>query len=181
MILPDHEIEKRLQNGLEITPYDPACLNPASYDVRLCGAYKWQRTDSSDYADTADLSQERYFSAVFSDKYRLCVMPGDFFLMSTQERFKIPTDLVAILSGKSSLGRIGLVIHATAGFIDPGFEGNITLEVSNVGRKPILLYPGMRIGQLSFTQLSSPCRTPYGGSGSHYQDQTGPQESRYNL
>lgn len=186
MVLPDHEIEKRAYDASLVNPFDLAQLNPASYDVRLYGHYKWQRTDNNSgdiYNDTICLEGNHEYGSCFIGSYGMIVEPGGFYLMSTKERFIIPSDLVANVSGKSSLGRVGLTIHSTAGFIDPGFRGQITLEVSNAGSKPIVLYENMKIAQVSFTQLSSPCRTPYGsqGLGSHYQGQEGPQISRYKI
>jgi len=107
--------------------------------------------------------------------------PGEFVLGSTLERVTLPDDLVARLEGKSSLGRLGLLIHSTAGFIDPGFDGHVTLELSNVANLPITIYPGMKIGQLSFVQMSEPAETPYGSGalGSKYQGQRGPTPSKY--
>ena len=107
--------------------------------------------------------------------------PGEFVLGSTLERIRLPDDLVARLEGKSSLGRLGLLIHSTAGFIDPGWDGHVTLELSNVANLPITIYYGMKIGQLSFMQLSEPAQTPYGSGdlGSKYQGQQGPTPSRY--
>jgi dCTP deaminase len=107
--------------------------------------------------------------------------PGEFVLGSTLERLTLPDDLVARLEGKSSLGRLGLLIHSTAGFIDPGFDGHVTLELSNVANLPITIYPAMKIGQLSFVQMSEPAETPYGSGslGSKYQGQRGPTPSRY--
>jgi len=107
--------------------------------------------------------------------------PGEFVLGSTLERIRLPDDLVARLEGKSSLGRLGLLIHSTAGFIDPGWDGHVTLELSNVANLPITIYPGMKIGQISFMQMSEPATTPYGASsiGSKYKGQMGPTPSRY--
>ena len=107
--------------------------------------------------------------------------PGEFVLGSTRERVALPDDLVARLEGKSSLGRLGLLIHSTAGYVDPGWDGDLTLELSNVANLPITIYPGMKIGQLSFVQLSEPAEKPYGseGIGSKYQGQRGPTPSRY--
>jgi dCTP deaminase len=107
--------------------------------------------------------------------------PGEFVLGSTLERVAVPTDLVARVEGKSSLGRLGLVIHSTAGFIDAGFDGHVTLELANLANLPITLYPGMKIGQISFIKMTSPAEKPYGSGakGSKYQGQRGPTPSRY--
>jgi dCTP deaminase len=108
--------------------------------------------------------------------------PGEFVLGSTREYVKLPNDLVARLEGKSSLGRLGLLIHSTAGYVDPGFEGHLTLELSNVANLPITIYPNMKIGQISFFKLTSEAENPYGSSavGSKYQGQRGPTPSKYN-
>ena len=108
--------------------------------------------------------------------------PGEFVLAVTMERVEVPTDLVGRLDGKSSLGRLGLIVHSTAGFVDPGFKGRLTLELTNLTNLPIQLYPGMPVSQISFSELSSPAETPYGKmSGSKYQGQSGPEASRYYL
>jgi dCTP deaminase len=104
--------------------------------------------------------------------------PGEFVLGSTLERVAIPDDLVARLEGKSSLGRLGLLIHSTAGYVDPGWDGYLTLELSNVANLPITIYPGMKIGQISFFRLTTPADTPYGSAGNKYQGQRGPTASR---
>jgi len=115
------------------------------------------------------------------DERPFILHPGEFVLGSTLERVTLPDDLVARLEGKSSLGRLGLLIHSTAGFIDPGWDGHVTLELSNVANLPITIYHGMKIGQISFMQLSEPTSTPYGSAslGSKYQGQRGPTPSRY--
>jgi dCTP deaminase len=107
--------------------------------------------------------------------------PGEFVLAVTLERVEIPDDLVGRLDGKSSLGRLGLIVHSTAGFVDPGFRGRLTLELTNVANLPITLYLGMPVSQISFSQLSTPADRPYGSSGSKYQEQSGPEPSRYYL
>ncbi|MFB6094989.1 MAG: dCTP deaminase, partial [Halodesulfurarchaeum sp.] len=118
-------------------------------------------------------------SATASDEGHFIVHPGDFVLGTTKERVEIPDDLIAHVEGRSSLGRLAIVVHATAGIVDPGYQGQITLELSNLGNAPVALRPGMRISQLTFTELTSPAERPYGEErGSKYQDQSGPQASR---
>ncbi len=126
-------------------------------------------------------AQEELTEEVEIDDRPFILHPGEFVLGSTLERITLPDDLVARLEGKSSLGRLGLLIHSTAGFIDPGWDGHVTLELSNVANLPITIYYGMKIGQISFMQLSEPTSTPYGSSslGSKYQGQRGPTPSRY--
>lgn len=162
MILPDHAIIAEVDNGrLVIDPWDPALVQPASVDVLLGDTFIDQ-----DIPGTG--------------KFPLLLYPGRFILASTVEYFEIPDDLVGRLEGKSSLGRLGLSIHATAGFVDPGFRGQLTLELSNVSSRPIQLTAGMKIAQMSFHRLESACRKPYGHPdlGSKYQGQTGPTVSR---
>ena len=156
MILSDRTITERLERGdLKVTPLADNAVQPASVDLRL---------------DARLLIVPEEFWAV-----RYCLEPGQFILGSTVEWVEIPADLVGRLEGKSSLARLGLVIHSTAGFIDPGFRGNITLELSNVSDRAIWLQSLMPIGQISFTQMTTPAMRPYGtdGLGSHYQGQTG--------
>ena len=168
MILSDRDIEAAIQQGhIVIEPYDPDELQPASYDIRL--------GDQLRLPDAAGTSK-----LVTFEEYEL--KPQEFVLGTTVERIQVPDFLVGRIEGKSSLGRMGLSIHTTAGFIDPGFRGPLTLEIYNHSQVPITLRAGQHIGQLSFTQLTSPARRPYGstGLGSHYQDQVGPTASWIN-
>ena len=159
MILPDRQIRERAVTEGLISPYNESQLQPASYDIRL-GLDIW----------VPDLQEGRTISKEVFNLYK-----SEFILGTSIERVKIPNDLVARIEGKSSLARIGLLIHLTAGFIDPGFEGTITLEMMNTSSIPVKLVPGMRIAQLSFMQLAEPCQTPYGHDqlDSHYQGQNG--------
>ena len=160
MVLSDATIARFLAEGrMEIDPYDDTLLQPSSVDVRV----------------------DRLFRVFHNNRYPFILHPGEFVLGSTLERIRLPDDLVARLEGKSSLGRLGLLIHSTAGFIDPGWDGHVTLELSNVANLPITIYPGMKIGQISFMQMTEPAATPYGASelGSKYKGQTGPTPSRY--
>jgi len=169
MVLSEHDILKAMDNGLSITPFNPHLLQPASLDVTLSNQFRLFH----DYGNTLDVKEHVDLTElVFRDSYTL--HPGEFILASTVEKVCIPNWLVAQLMGKSTLGRMGLMVHITAGFIDPGFCGQITLEIANVNRIPIRIHAGMAIGQLSFTQLSSPCEHPYGPArGNHYQGQEG--------
>jgi dCTP deaminase len=184
VILSDRDILARLESGdLRIEPLaDPATqVQPASVDLRLGTEFlEFQRANISCIhpdrsAEVAEYVDETHVPE--GDEFVL--HPGDFVLGSTVERIAVPDDLVAHVEGRSSLGRLAVVIHATAGLADPGFEGHVTLELSNLGTAPVALSPGMRISQITFTELSSPAERPYGAErGSKYQDQTGPQASR---
>jgi dCTP deaminase len=162
MPLSDGTIIKRVnrQGGLEIIPFSPGQLQPASYDVKLSGEYR-------------DLEGEHWQSS----EHRM--IPGEFLLAATEEWFRIPDNMIARIEGKSSWGRKGLIVHATAGFIDPGFEGNLTLEMANLAHRPIVLQKGALIAQLSFDLLDIAALRPYGHPllGSHYQGDRGPQPS----
>ena len=154
MVLSDRTIREQIAAGrLLIDPFDDALLQPSSVDLRVDGAFRVFRNNRQPFI----------------------LHPGEFVLGSTLERVGIPDDLVARLEGKSSLGRLGLLIHSTAGYIDPGFEGQITLEFSNVASLPIAIHAGMRIGQISFLQMTTPVDRPYQGK---YQGQAGPTSSR---
>ncbi len=181
MVLSDRTIQRLLAEGrIEIDPYDPALLQPSSVDVRVDRYFRVFRNSRYPYIDVKQ-EQEDLTELVEIDGDPFILHPGEFVLGSTLERVRLPDDLVARLEGKSSLGRLGLLIHSTAGFIDPGWDGHVTLELSNVANLPITIYHGMKIGQLSFVQLSEPAASPYGsdGLGSKYQGQQGPTPSRY--
>ena len=181
MVLSDRTIQRLLDEGrIEIDPYDGTLLQPSSVDVRVDRFFRVFRNSRYPYIDVKQ-AQEELTELVTIDEEPFILHPGEFVLGSTLERIRLPDDLVARLEGKSSLGRLGLLIHSTAGFIDPGFDGHVTLELSNVANLPITIYPGMKIGQLSFVQMSEPAETPYGsgGLGSKYQGQRGPTPSRY--
>jgi dCTP deaminase len=181
MVLADRTIARLLEAGrIEIEPYDPALLQPSSVDVRVDRYFRVFRNNLYPHIDVK-LPQEDLTELVEIDEQPFILHPGEFVLGSTLERVRLPDDLVARLEGKSSLGRLGLLIHSTAGFIDPGFDGHVTLELSNVANLPITIYAGMKIGQLSFVELSEPAAAPYGAAalGSKYQGQKGPTPSRY--
>ncbi len=184
MILSDRDIRHRLEEGdLEITPLeDPELqIQPASVDLRLGREFlEFQRTNIPCIHPDRDEETEKYVSETVVDETDDFVLhPGDFVLGTTIERVSVPPDLIAHVEGRSSLGRLAIVVHATAGLADPGYRGQITLELSNLGAAPVALTPGMRISQLTFTELTSPAERPYGEDrGSKYQGQEGPQASR---
>ena len=181
MVLSDRTIRRLLEEGrIEIDPYDPALLQPSSVDVRVDRYFRVFHNARYPYIDVRK-PQDDLTEAVEIDREPFILHPGEFVLGSTLERVRLPDDLVARLEGKSSLGRLGLLIHSTAGFIDPGWDGHVTLELSNVANLPITIYHGMKIGQLSFMQLTEAAEAPYGSSGlgSKYQGQRGPTPSRY--
>jgi dCTP deaminase len=184
MILSDRDILRRLEAGdLVIDPLDDPDLQvqPASVDLRLGREFlEFRRTNISCIHPEDEREVSEYVDeTVVEDGEDFVLHPGDFVLGTTKERVEIPPDLIAHVEGRSSLGRLAIVVHATAGLCDPGYRGQITLELSNLGSAPVALTPGMRVSQLTFTELSSPAERPYGsGRGSKYQDQTGPQASR---
>src|SRR4051794_5951269 len=181
MVLSDRTIERLLGEGrIEVDPYDASLLQPSSVDVRVDRYFRVFRNNRYPHIDVKS-EQEDLTEQVEIDDEPFILHPGEFVLGSTLERVRLPDDLVARLEGKSSLGRLGLLIHSTAGFIDPGFDGHVTLELSNVANLPITIYRGMKIGQVSFMQLTEPAETPYGSGkiGSKYQGQQGPTPSRY--
>nr|WP_208400449.1 dCTP deaminase [Amycolatopsis granulosa] len=183
-MLSDRDLRKELEAGrLGIDPFDPAMLQPSSIDVRLDRFFRVFNNSQYTHIDPK-LQQDELTSLVEKDGDDAFVLhPGEFVLASTFELVSLPDDLAGRLEGKSSLGRLGLLTHSTAGFIDPGFTGHITLELSNVANLPITLWPGMKIGQLCLFRLTSPAENPYGSPavGSRYQGQRGPTPSRAYL
>lgn len=181
MLLSDRDIRKSLDAGrIRLTPLERELIQPASIDVRLDRYFRLFDNHRYSVIDPA-ISQPKLTRMVETVGTEPFVLhPGEFVLGATYERVNLADDIAARLEGKSSLGRLGLLTHSTAGFIDPGFDGHVTLELSNTATMPILLYPGMKIGQLCFFELSSPAEAPYGSSkaGSHYQGQRGPTPSR---
>jgi dCTP deaminase len=181
MLLSDRDIRAALDAGrLGIDPFDSAMVQPSSIDVRLDRFFRVFNNARYTHIDPA-LQQDDLTTLVEpAGEEPFVLHPGEFVLGSTLEIVRIPDDLAARLEGKSSLGRLGLLTHSTAGFVDPGFSGHITLELSNVANLPITLWPGMKIGQLCLFQLTSPAEHPYGSAvyGSRYQDQRGPTPSR---
>jgi len=183
VVLSDRDIRAAIDAGrIGIDPFDPRCLQPASVDVRLDRQFRVFRSSRHAYIDLAK-GVDDITELVTVGAEPFILHPGEFVLGSTLERVRLADDIVSRVEGKSSLGRLGLLIHSTAGFIDPAWDGHITLELSNVNTIPITLYPGMRVGQLSFFPLSSAAERPYGSPelGSSYQGQTGPTPSRYRL
>jgi len=181
MLLSDRDIAAEIKAGrVQVEPFDPKMIQPSSVDVRLDRFFrvfenhKYEVIDPS--VEQPDLTRE---VAVSPDDFFI-LHPGEFVLASTYEVITLPDDIAGRLEGKSSLGRLGLLTHSTAGFIDPGFSGHITLELSNVANLPVKLYPGMKIGQLCLIKLSSSAEHPYGSAvyGSRYQGQRGPTPSK---
>jgi dCTP deaminase len=182
MVLSDRTIRRLIADGrIRIEPFDPALMQPSSLDVRVDRYFRVFRNSRYPYIDVKAAQEDLTELVCVEDGEAFILHPGEFVLGSTLERVTLPDDLVARLEGKSSLGRLGLLIHSTAGFIDPGWDGHVTLELSNVANLPITIYPGMKIGQLSFVRLDAPAERPYGseGIGSKYQGQRGPTPSRY--
>jgi dCTP deaminase len=184
MLLSDRDIKASIAEGrLGLEPYDAGLVQPSSIDVRLDRFFRVFNNSRYTHIDPA-LQQDDLTTQVEPDGDEPFVLhPGEFVLGSTFESVSLPDDLAGRLEGKSSLGRLGLLTHSTAGFIDPGFSGHITLELSNVANLPITLWPGMKIGQLCLFRLTSPALHPYGSAeyGSRYQGQRGPTPSRAHL
>jgi dCTP deaminase len=182
VLLSDKDIRAEVAAGrVMLDPWDPDMVQPSSIDVRLDKFFRLFDNHRYPYIDpAADQPDLTRLVEVDEEEDSLVLHPGEFVLGSTYETVSLPDDLAARVEGKSSLGRLGLLTHATAGFVDPGFSGHVTLELSNVATLPIMLYPGMKIGQLCFFRLSSPAEHPYGSDkyGSHYQGQRGPTASR---
>ena len=181
MLLSDRDLRAEIESGaLGLDPFDPSLIQPASIDVRLDRFFRVFNNSRYTHIDPS-VQQDDLTTLVEPDGDEPFVLhPGEFVLGSTLEVVTLPDDLAARVEGKSSLGRLGLLTHATAGFVDPGFSGHVTLELANVATLPIKLYPGMKIGQLCFFRLSSPAEHPYGSAkyGSRYQGQRGPTPSR---
>ena len=181
-VLSDGTIRDLIKSGrIGLTPYDETMIQPASVDVRLGSSFRVFHNHRVEAIDLLDPPTGLTSEVVMPDGVPFVIHPGEFCLGNTLEWVTVPNDLVARIEGKSSLGRLGLLVHATAGFCDPGFEGNLTLELANLTRVPILLRPGLPIAQLSFMTLDKPALRPYGspGLGSHYHGQAGATASRY--
>jgi dCTP deaminase len=182
MILSDVDIRKELAAGrIEIDPFDEAAVQPSSVDLRVDAQFRVFANSRYPYIDVRAPMPDLTELVEITGDDPFILHPGEFVLGSTRERVRVPDDLVARLEGKSSLGRLGLLIHSTAGYVDPGWDGYLTLELSNVASLPITIYAGMKIGQISFFRLSSPAENPYGSgeTGSKYQGQRGPTASRF--
>lgn len=181
MLLSDRDIHLEIAAGrIGIEPWNPEMVQPSSIDVRLDRYFRLFDNHKYPYIDPAE-DQPDLTQLIEVDPTEAFILhPGEFALGATFEQVSLPDDVAARLEGKSSLGRLGLLTHSTAGFIDPGFSGHVTLELSNVATLPIKLWPGMKIGQLCFFRLSSPTDNPYGSGpyGNRYQGQRGPTASR---
>lgn len=181
MIFSDRSIRTALSEGrLEIDPFEDANVQPSSVDLRVAPTFRVFANHLYPYIDPRQRQENLTSLHKVKPDDHFILHPGEFALGATVERVRLGHDIVARLEGKSSLGRLGLMIHSTAGFVDPGFNGHLTLELSNVAQLPIAIYPGMRIGQISFYQMTTPADNPYGSgaTGSRYQGQVGPTASR---
>ncbi|MFH1126728.1 MAG: dCTP deaminase [archaeon] len=197
MVLSDRDIKKRLIKGdLIIKGIDiDTQVGPSSVDLRLGNRFRMFKMsdhpmiDPKDYndelinkwTDKDTLVEECSYTRLYISGKPFIIHPGEFVLASLKEYISIPSDLVGRLEGRSSLGRLGLMVHSTAGYVDPGFRGHLTLELANVGKLPVKLYPGMRICQIVFQDMSSPAERPYGTKASKYQDEIGATQSRINI
>jgi dCTP deaminase len=182
MVLSDRSIREELAAGrIVIEPLDGSCIQPSSVDLHVDRYFRVFRNHTMGFIDVKEDQEDLTELVEVGDEGVFILHPGEFVLGSTAERVALPDDLVARLEGKSSLGRLGLLIHSTAGFVDSGWDGHLTLELSNVANLPITIYPGMKIGQISFLRMTTPADAPYGsaGVGSKYQGQRGPTPSRY--
>jgi dCTP deaminase len=182
VILSDRTIRQEIDGGrIVIDPFDPSCIQPSSVDLHVDATFRVFHNARYPYIDVKKEMRDLTELVEVKDGEPFILHPGEFVLGSTLERVRLPDDLVARLEGKSSLGRLGLLIHSTAGYVDPGWDGYLTLELSNVANLPITIYPGMKIGQISFFRLSTAAETPYGSdqAGSKYQGQRGPTASKF--
>ena len=181
VLLSDRDILAEIESKrIVVEPYDEAMIQPSSIDFRLDRYFRVFENHRYPHIDPAADQSDLTRQVEPEGDEPFILHPGEFVLGSTYEVVTLPDDLAARVEGKSSLGRLGLLTHATAGFVDPGFSGHVTLELANVATLPIKLYPGMKIGQLCFFRLSSPAEHPYGSAkyGSRYQGQRGPTPSR---
>ncbi len=182
MVLSDRTIKAEIAAGrIVIEPYSVSLVQPSSIDVRVDSKFRVFRNARYPYIDVRQPMEGLTELVEISGEEPFILHPGEFVLGQTLESIALPDDIVARLEGKSSLGRLGLLIHSTAGFVDPSFEGNLTLELSNVANLPITIYYGMPIGQISFMRMDGPVETPYGATaaGSKYQGQAEPTPSRF--
>jgi len=182
VVLSDRSIREELQaKRIVIDPLGDQCIQPSSVDLHVDRYFRLFRNHSMRVIDVRQDLEDLTELVEVAPGDALILHPGEFILGSTLERVTLPDDLVARLEGKSSLGRLGLLIHSTAGFVDAGWDGHLTLELSNVANLPITVYPGMKIGQISFLRMTTAAENPYGsaGLGSKYQGQRGPTPSRY--
>ena len=182
VILSDRTIKEQIEAGrIVIEPMGDNAVQPSSVDLRIDRHFRVFRNHTLGLIDVRENLEELTELVEIDDEQPFILHPGEFVLGATLERISVPIDLVARLEGKSSLGRLGLLIHSTAGFVDAGWDGQLTLELSNVANLPITLYAGMKIGQISFQQMTTEADNPYGSAaiGSKYQHQVGPRPSRY--
>jgi dCTP deaminase len=181
-VLSDRDIRKSIESGrVRIDPYDPSCLQPSSVDLHIDRDFRVFHNNRYPYIDVRSPQPDLTELVSIGDDEPFILHPGEFVLGQTLEWVELPDDLVARLEGKSSLGRLGLLIHSTAGYVDPGWKGKLTLELSNVAKLPIALYFGMKIGQISFVRMSTSVERPYGSPelGSKYQGQSQPTASAF--
>jgi dCTP deaminase len=184
VILSDKSIREELESGgIVIEPLGEGALQPSSVDLRVDCYFRVFRNDTTPYIDPKQRQEDLTELVEVANDGAFILHPGEFVLGQTLERVQLREDLVGRLEGKSSLGRLGLLIHSTAGFVDSGWNGHLTLELSNVANLPIALYPGMKIGQISFLRMTTPAENPYGSrvTDSKYQGQAEPTPSRYYL
>ncbi|AJT42039.1 dCTP deaminase [Psychromicrobium lacuslunae] len=184
MLISDRDIRTQIDAGrIVLDPFEPSMVQPSSVDVRIDKLFRLFDNHKYAHIDPSEEQPELTRLVEVADDEPFILHPGEFVLGSTYETVTLPDDVAARLEGKSSLGRLGLLTHSTAGFIDPGFSGHVTLELSNMATLPIKLWPGSKIGQLCFFQLSSPAEHPYGSGeyGNRYQGQRGPTASRSYL
>lgn len=182
MILSDATIRSEIESGnLVIKPYEERNIQPSSYDIRLSNEFRVFKSVHKPYIDVRDKNTQEITELItVDDEQGIILHPGEFLLASSIEYFEFPDNIVGQLEGRSSLGRLGLIVHSTAGYFDPGFKGTATLEVTNLSRMPVKVYPKIRIGQFVFYYMDKPAERPYGSEGLHskYQKQTGPVASR---
>ena len=181
VLLSDRDIKSEIEAGrVKVEPFAQSMIQPSSVDVRLDRYFRVFENHKYSYIDPSSEQPDLTRMVEVDGNEEFILHPGEFVLASTYEVITLPDDIAGRLEGKSSLGRLGLLTHSTAGFIDPGFSGHITLELSNVANLPVKLFPGMKIGQLCLIKLSSPAQNPYGSAvyGSRYQGQRGPTASR---
>jgi dCTP deaminase len=182
VVLSDRTIRTEIEAGrILIEPFDSALIQPSSIDVRVDNRFRVFHNARYPFIDVRQPMEELTELVTIDGDAPFILHPGEFVLGQTLERVTLPDDLVARLEGKSSLGRLGLLIHSTAGFVDSGFSGNLTLELSNVANLPITIYHGMPIGQISFMRMDGPVEHPYGSRGNKYQGQEEPTASRFYL
>jgi dCTP deaminase len=184
VIFSDRSIREALDEGrIGIDPLEPSYIQPSSVDLRVDSAFRVFENHKYPHIDPREPQEDLTKLIEVQQGEPFILHPGEFVLGSTFERVRLGVDIVARLEGKSSLGRLGLLIHSTAGFVDPGFDGYLTLELSNVANLPIAIYPGMKIGQISFYQMTTDADHPYGSgeAGSKYQGQRGPTPSRSHV